>query len=353
MDLGGNILRLCSQETGNPNIGAGLASVRSGITIIALIVTIIVLLILAGIVINLTIGENGIIQKAQESGAIYQKSEAREKLELVLKEATIEKVQNEDYNSDTFLDEFIISKIPNTEVNEDYVKIDNYIFTIDRNILQIISSKEVWNISKNQGIIGKASEILDSGYYDISIKGKDENQIEETVEYSVHAIVCDGDLILDGINCVEGATLAENVYEFGDKTTDVATQNENAKKMVILRVIGNLTINEGVVLTACKSDEGYGGPKGMLIYCTGKIINNGTISMTARGAKAEGENVYLWQNEDESFEYIPAIGAVGGDEIIVKRSAQNEYWKAGNEGKTGAGRQTRWRRNRNNYFMGI
>ena len=33
--------------------------------------------------------------------------------------------------------------------------------------------------------------------------------------------------------------------------------------------------------------EDFGGPKGMIVYCTGTLINNGTISMTARGAKAE------------------------------------------------------------------
>ena len=40
--------------------------------------------------------------------------------------------------------------------------------------------------------------------------------------------------------------------------------------------------------------EDFGGPKGMIVYCTGTLINNGTISMTARGAKAEGQNVYLF-----------------------------------------------------------
>ena len=32
----------------------------------------------------------------------------------------------------------------------------------------------------------------------------------------------------------------------------------------------------------------YGGPKGMFIYCSGKLTNNGRISMTAKGAKAVG-----------------------------------------------------------------
>ena len=101
--------------------------------------------------------------------------------------------------------------------------------------------------------------------------------------------------------------------------------------MVVLKVNGDLTIEEGVTLTACKSDNGYGGPKGLLIYCTGTIINNGTVDMTARGAKAEGQNVYLWQNEDESYEYVPAVGANGG---ARKDSG------IGNNGNDGVDRQT-------------
>ena len=77
--------------------------------------------------------------------------------------------------------------------------------------------------------------------------------------------------------------------------------------MKMLKIDGDLTVNSGITLTACKSDNGYGGPKGMLIYCTGTLTNNGTISMTARGAKAGGQNVYLWQNKNGEYEYIPAI----------------------------------------------
>ena len=39
---------------------------NNGITIVALVVTIVVLLILAGVSINLVLGNNGIVKKAQE-----------------------------------------------------------------------------------------------------------------------------------------------------------------------------------------------------------------------------------------------------------------------------------------------
>lgn len=106
--------------------------------------------------------------------------------------------------------------------------------------------------------------------------------------------------------------------------------------MVVLKVNGNITIDEGVTVTACKSDEGYGGPKGFMIYCTGTLTNKGKISMTARGAKAEGQNVFLWENSDGSFEYVPAEGATGGASISVGRIGK----ESGNAGENGEGRQT-------------
>ena len=108
---------------------------------------------------------------------------------------------------------------------------------------------------------------------------------------------------------------------------DVATENEYAKNMIVLKVNGDLTIDDEVTLTSYTSKDGYGGPKGMMIYCTGTIINNGSISMTARGAKAEGQDIYLWKNSDGNYEYVPAAGANGGQ-------------SAGESGKSGINRQS-------------
>ena len=55
---------------------------NKGITLIALVVTIVVLLILAGITISLVFGKNGVIQKAQDSKEQTEIGEIREKLEM-------------------------------------------------------------------------------------------------------------------------------------------------------------------------------------------------------------------------------------------------------------------------------
>ena len=53
-----------------------------GITLIALVVTIIVLLILAGIALNLTIGQNGIFTRAQKSVNTWRNAETNEQLAM-------------------------------------------------------------------------------------------------------------------------------------------------------------------------------------------------------------------------------------------------------------------------------
>lgn len=55
---------------------------ESGITLVALVVTIIVLLILAGVAISLTIGENGIFTRAQNATEKWDEAEAQEETEM-------------------------------------------------------------------------------------------------------------------------------------------------------------------------------------------------------------------------------------------------------------------------------
>ena len=61
-----------------------------GITLIALVVTIIVLLILSAVAINLTIGSNGIFKRAKDSVDEYEKAASEEDISL----KTIEKIMD-------------------------------------------------------------------------------------------------------------------------------------------------------------------------------------------------------------------------------------------------------------------
>lgn len=62
---------------------------ENGITLIALVITIVVLLILAGITINLVLGEDGIIKRVKEAKEIYKNAETNEITDLTYFEASI------------------------------------------------------------------------------------------------------------------------------------------------------------------------------------------------------------------------------------------------------------------------
>lgn len=60
------------------HVGEVLSFAKNGITLVALVITVIILLILAGITIRLTIGQEGILQRAEEAGKNYQEEAKKE-----------------------------------------------------------------------------------------------------------------------------------------------------------------------------------------------------------------------------------------------------------------------------------
>ena len=113
----------------------------------ALIVTIIVLLILAGISISMLTGDNGIIHKATEAEEKTNKEAAREKLSLILADIQIDKVVN---NESMALSENLANEIASYEevtsamfnTNTIDVVIDGYTFAVNGD-LGIEDKKEI------------------------------------------------------------------------------------------------------------------------------------------------------------------------------------------------------------------
>lgn len=119
------------------NMGHKTMSIN-GITLISLIITVILLIILAGVVINLSIGENGLFNKAKQTKERYNEIQAKEKLETILAKALIEKETNTKYNNEDFLDDILTGE--DILVNKNTVNVDNYNFLIDREKLKIVES---------------------------------------------------------------------------------------------------------------------------------------------------------------------------------------------------------------------
>jgi len=139
---------------------------NNGITLIALVITIIVLIILAGVTLNLTLGQNGIFKKAEDAKRKNNESSAREKVEIVLMEAQTEKATNLNYNKEAFLNDMLEES--GITVEDDIVILDNYSFLIDREKLEIVESLGETLIKLNtqvQSYLG-ANE---NGKYEVSV----------------------------------------------------------------------------------------------------------------------------------------------------------------------------------------
>lgn len=167
---------------------------------------------------------------------------------------------------------------------------------------------------ENESIIKWAiGDNLETGYYKLKVND---------VTYPIHLYVYDGDQEWN------------SNMTFGD-ANDIGTATTNAVNMVMVIVNGNLTIGENVTVGPYYTT--YGGPKGFSLIVNGTLTNNGNINNN-HGAKATGENVYLWKNTDDTYEYVPATGAIGGAKVSITSGSGTV--KNGNAGSNGTNRST-------------
>ena len=108
-----------------------------GITLVALVVTIIVILILAGVALNFTIGDNGIFSRANRSRIEYDIAQTKETLDLIFVDAYAEKTVNPEYNQDEFLDDYVYSKNKEVIMEEDMVTLNGYTFELNRAVPEV------------------------------------------------------------------------------------------------------------------------------------------------------------------------------------------------------------------------
>ena len=116
---------------------------EKGITLIALVVTIIILLILAGITLNLVVSNNGLIKKSEQGAALYEKSGVEEEISNLLMQYMIDR---ETGNIEESFDEYAKANgINDAEKYEDEYEIEykGYVFTINGNTLEIINTEKV------------------------------------------------------------------------------------------------------------------------------------------------------------------------------------------------------------------
>ena len=153
---------------------------QSGITLIALVITIIILIILGGVAFGIVIGPNGLIQKAIDSKEAQKISEITERLELVKPTAALDNLKTgmtlEEYmtalgNSDEFRGR--------TSDREDIEDTNSCFITVDGEYVFLIEEETTGNIKITyQGKAGKLKPRVRS----ITITGSTTNSITVKID---------------------------------------------------------------------------------------------------------------------------------------------------------------------------
>ena len=117
---------------------------EKAITLIALVVTIVILLILAGVTITMTLGQNGLFTRARAGVAAYNESEVRDDLSMLITQYTWDKASEKTDKSlgDYLKDNGATSVKANADGTTLEVEYKGYVFTVNKD------SGEITSVSK-------------------------------------------------------------------------------------------------------------------------------------------------------------------------------------------------------------
>ena len=189
-----------------------------GITLVVLVVTIIVLLILAGVTISLSVGDNGIFSKARIAEEKHKEALARERLELLLSNIVLDK------NIKKIDEEYIDKELAKDGmvVIGNIVIVDGWQFQIDKSIPKIVMN--IGKGNENNNILIETNIQLSKDYTNAVINIKVTNK-----EGNINEIIVNGErktvpIPLDGIHIIE-----DIVSENGEYIILAKDENENYK----------------------------------------------------------------------------------------------------------------------------
>lgn len=268
---------------------------NKGITIIALVITIIILIILAGVCINLVLGENGIITRAKDAANTYTIEQIKEKVRADILDLDIQKIaKGEELTIEQAL-EGLLAKGTFSEINkeENYGIVDDYIIelTLDEN---------------GKVIIGNIEKVTD---FKISYTLNPTTYTSGNVEVSLN--INAKNYTITKINIPEGMTKKENgnyeITKNGTYTVTVETaQGITKKKDIIVNTIDRLA------------------PKAFTI----------TATSTRTGISIQG------QTEDAEATTENACSGIEKYEYYVKKSTDTNYTKYDTNNIEGLGEGT-------------
>ena len=197
---------------------------EKGITLISLVVTIIVLLLIAGISINAITGDNGLVNKSQEAKQVTKEAEIAENIKMAYSNAHVEKHAGSNFGISTLMQNELeaIYGIGNATVsdngNGDYtITINGKMYNID-GTLKVAESNED-NNSNTQ--VGQDST------FSVTFNSNGGSQINNQVINSGEKITEPSEPTKDGGYIFDGWYKESNFENLWDFETDTVNENIN------------------------------------------------------------------------------------------------------------------------------
>ena len=217
-----------------------------GITLIALVITIVIIMILAGVTINLVVGNNNLFDKAKSTQKIQTVAGIKEALEL-------EKVD--------------------IQVESKKVDLDTY-------LEQICTGKKNYNLSSKEKVDEKNAEIIVNDEYKFLVKDKENGDVE---------------IIYDGIAKADDLTISSKngTYTYPNSGTFEVTNNTSRGELTVSSDASNIATASIDGNTITVKPETVAGKVNIIVrssangeYAENKVIHvatvkNGTIELEA------------------------------------------------------------------------
>lgn len=278
---------------------------NKGITLISLVVTIIVLIILAGISISLVFGERGIITKAKEQKVIQTKAEILEQLELqktsVLNYDTLytdlwkyiehikeedlgdhkvtEVIKIDDANAEIVIDGKYIYKVAQIE-NNVVINAEGYIEELDPQIDSFIVKSKATNKIEVEAKVRRAEKyefwILKNGNWERDEKettGKTDSNDQKTITHEYTSLT-QGEKYQLKIIAIRGKKQVEKIIN--EDTQEIPEGNFTFTKSTNDWTNGNVTVTVGTSVTGYTLQTSKDGEKWDNTN-TQTLTSNGTV----------------------------------------------------------------------------
>ena len=269
-----------------------------GITLITLAVTIVVLLILAGISINTVIGDNGIIKKAQSSAELTKESEAKE----IINRTIMEFYLTNEYET---LEDFLNTKVSEGRIDKVEKNADGTL-KVWKNDYSVTTENKTNSSNNNDNNMNKRIKISTTPYEGIydsceheAITNVNVEPTDTTLEYST-----------DEINY---STTIPRIINAGTATIKIRASKENyeTKNVTVIAKIekaeGNLSLSE------TSGTINY--PNSTTFTVSG---NTGTLSVSSSNTNVATVSI------SGSTVTVKSVGA-GSATITVKSAATTNY----------------------------